>query len=143
MAHENKTGLGGVHNHYGPRSTGTSVGVETSGGSGNSLSLYFTKETLEDKFIPPVVIPKGARFTGGTLTVDEAFAGLTSLTFGEAGEEATNGVKLEGTALEEVGTFELDAEAVGEFAFDSAPASFPGAPRTTGWSTSAPPTPTS
>lgn len=120
MAHENKAGLGGVHNHYGPRSTGTSVGVETSGGSSNSLSLYFTKETLQDTFIPPVVLPLGAIVKDIYLTVDEAFTGLTSLSVGKEGAEATDGVTLTAAELAAVGGFNLPTAGVGEFGVDAA-----------------------
>ena len=106
MAYENTAGLG-VFNQYGPRDTGGSVGVEHSKDSVHQLSLNLTGASLNSGFLPPVVVPKGARFLRAILRVDEAFVVTgTSPTVrvGSAGSIATNGIVLTEAELEAVGT---------------------------------------
>lgn len=93
MAYENKAGIK-VHNHYGPRDTGGSVGVERSTDSVHQLSLYMTAQSLKDGFVPPVSIPKGVLFLRAVMHVDEAFTGVTQIDVGEVGKEDTNGIPL-------------------------------------------------
>ncbi len=93
MGYENSAGIS-VSNQYGPRDTGGSVGVEHSSDSVHKLSFYLTADSLNDGFVPPVVVPKGAHFIGAWITVDEAFTGVTAITVGEKGAEATNGFPL-------------------------------------------------
>lgn len=108
MPYANQAGLG-VNNFYGARDTlsGTGVGVETSNDSVHQLSISFSGTSLNDAFMPPVVIPKGALFKRAILRVDEAFAiSGTSPTvlFGAVGAEATNGIVLTEAELETAGT---------------------------------------
>lgn len=108
MAYSNTAGLG-VNNFYGARDTtsGTSVGVETSNDSVHQLSISFSGDSLNDAFITPTVIPKGALFKRAILRVDEAFniSGTTpTVIFGAVGAEATNGIVLSEAELEAVGT---------------------------------------
>lgn len=122
MAFENKTGLN-VHNHYGPRGVGTSIGVEHSQDSIHQLSIAFTGKSLANSFLPPVVIPKGALFKRAVLRVDEAFVVTgtnPTLIFGELGDEATNGIVLTEAELEAVGTKTPASSGTGTWAFNSA-----------------------
>ncbi len=109
MGYENTAGIG-VNNHYGVRTTGGGVGVETSDNSVHLLRIDLTGDSINDAvagFVPPVVIPKGALFKSARLRVDEAF-NLTGTTptvqIGSAGSVATNGFVLSETELENVGT---------------------------------------
>ena len=72
MATESKSGLG-VAQHYGPRNTGTTVGYEKTVDSKHRLSFEITGQGLIDKFLPPIVIPKGATVLTARVYVDEAF----------------------------------------------------------------------
>ena len=106
MGYQNSAGIG-VNNHYGARDTGTSVGVEQSSDSIHQLSIAFTGTSLQDTFLPPVVVPKGALFKRAVLRVGEAFSltGTTpTLIFGSLGSEATNGIVLTEAELETTGT---------------------------------------
>lgn len=104
MSFENKTGLN-VFSSYGTRTTGGSVGVETSDTSTRNYSVAFTGESLNSGFLPPVVIPRGSRLIRAILRVDEAFAVTTggSVTFGGT-VPGTNGIVLTEAELEAVGT---------------------------------------
>ena len=102
---ENSAGIG-VNNYYGQRATGQSVGVEHSTDSVHQLSIAFTGTSLNNAFLPPVVVPKGASFKRAILRVDEAFTlGGTSPTviFGGTAP-ATDGIVLSQTELQSVGT---------------------------------------
>ena len=105
MAFENSAGID-VSNHYGPRNTGGSVGVETSKDSIHQLSIDFTGASLASSFLPPVVIPRGAHFLRYILRIDEAFVvtgTAPTLIFGGTAP-ATNGIVLTEAELEAVGT---------------------------------------
>lgn len=105
MGYEANTGLG-VSNQYGQRVTGNSVGVETTDDSVNQLSIAFTGKSLNETFVPPVKVPKGALFLRYRLRVDEAFAisGTTPTVIWGGTLPATNGVILTEAELESVGT---------------------------------------
>lgn len=118
MPFENSAGIG-VNNFFGPRNTGGSVGVETSESSTHNLSIALTGETLSGSFLPPVVLPKGAKFVRAVLRIDEAFnLGGTSPTvqIGAAGSVATNGIVLTETEMETVGTKTPASTGVGTWA---------------------------
>ena len=105
MPFENSAGLN-VNNHYGVRKTGGSVGVETDKDSVHQLSIAFTGESLNDDFLPPVFIPKGAHFLRYILRVDEAFAltGTTpTIVFGGTAP-LTDGIIVTEAELETIGT---------------------------------------
>lgn len=122
MSFENSAGIG-VSNFFGARETGGSVGVETSDDSNHRLSINITGDMLNGTFAPPVVIPKGARFTSAILRVDEAFViGGTSPTvrFGASGSVATNGIVLTEAELEAVGTKAPASTGAGTWSFTSA-----------------------
>lgn len=93
MATESKTGLG-VAQHYGPRNTGASVGYEKTVDSKHRLSFELTGFGLQNKFLPPIVIPKGATILSARVYVDEAFGAGVGVTIGQGNAEATNGIAL-------------------------------------------------
>jgi hypothetical protein len=105
MSYENKTGIG-VFSQYGARTVGTSVGLETSNDSIQKLSIEFSGTSLQDSFLPPLVIPKGAHFLRYVLTVHEAFniTGTTPTVIFGGTAPATNGVVLTEAELEAVGS---------------------------------------
>ncbi len=121
MGFENKAGLG-VNNHYGVRSTGGSVGVETSDNSVHQLRIDLTGQSIADAvagFVPPVLIKKGTLFRKAILRVDEVFVvtGTTpNLEIGSAGSTATNGIALTEAKLEALGTSDVSAALVGTWA---------------------------
>ena len=122
MPFENSAGIA-VSNFYGARSTGNSVGVETSDSSQHRLSISITGEMLNGTFLPPVVVPKGARFVGALLRVDEAFnlGGTTpTVQIGAAGSVATNGIVLTEAEMENVGTKVPASTGAGTWSFSSA-----------------------
>lgn len=122
MPFENSAGIS-VSNFYGARSTGNSVGVETSDSSQHRLSVSITGEMLNGTFLPPVVVPKGARFVGALLRVDEAFnlGGTTpTVQIGAAGSVATNGIVLTKAEMENVGTKVPASTGAGTWSFSSA-----------------------
>lgn len=99
MAFEGNTGLQ-VASQYGARDTGTSVGVQTTKTGYNVLSIELTGKGLAEKFIPPLVIPKRASVQRATLTVDQAFVGVTNVIVGKSG---TDGFTLAAADLTAVG----------------------------------------
>lgn len=121
MSFENLTGLG-VYSSYGKRDTGGTVGVETSDGSTSDYSFAFTGASVNSGFLPPVVLPKGAKFVKAFLRVDEAFSlGGTSPTviFGGTAP-ATDGIVLSKTELEAVGSKVPSSTGTGTWAVGSA-----------------------
>lgn len=120
MAYENSAGLS-VNNQYGPRATGGSVGVERTQDSVHQLSINFTGESLNQAFLPPVVIPKGALFLRYRLRIDEAFAVSAggTVTFGGT-VPGTNGVVLTEAELEAIGTKTPASAGAGTWATSSA-----------------------
>lgn len=93
MATESKTGLG-VAQHYGPRNTGASIGWEQTSDSKHRLSFELTGNGLQDEFLPPIVMPKGATVLSAYIYVDQVFTGVTSLSIGTGNAEATDGITL-------------------------------------------------
>lgn len=120
MSFENTSGLG-VFSSYGKRSTGGSVGSETTDGSTRDYSITITGESLNSSFLPSVALPKGSKFKGAILRVDEAFvvsAGGT-VTFGGT-VPGTNGIVLTEAELEAVGTKVPASTGTGTWAVASA-----------------------
>lgn len=121
MTFKNQAGIG-VFQNYGARTTGNAVGVEDSDGSLFRLSINLTGSMLNDGFIPPVVVPKGALFKAAQLRVDEAFVlGGTSPTvrIGANGSVGTNGIVLTEAELENVGSKTPASTGAGTWAFNS------------------------
>lgn len=121
MPFENTAGIG-VSNHYGVRSTGGAIGVETTDGSTHEMVIDFTGATLNGSFLPPVVMPQGALVKSYRLRVDEAFVvtGTTpTVRFGSTGSVGTNGVVLTEAELENVGTKTPASAGAGTWATNS------------------------
>lgn len=118
MAFEANSGLQ-VVNHYGPRDTGGTVGVETTKTALNVLSFELTGSSLQDEFLPPFVMPKNAQVQRAWVTVNEAFTGLTNVSLGEGNAEATNGITLLAADLA-VGTRNVNSKLTGTWAPTSA-----------------------
>lgn len=105
MAFENSTGLN-VFSSYGKRDTGGTVGVEQSSDSLHQLSVAFTGRSLNDSFIPPFYLPRGAQIKRYILRVDEAFSltGTSPTVIFGGTAPATNGVVLTQAELQAIGT---------------------------------------
>lgn len=118
MAFEANSGLQ-VVNHYGPRDTGGTVGVETTKTALNVLSFELTGSSLQDEFLPPFVLPQKVQIQRAWVTVDEAFSGLTNVSLGEGNAETTNGITLLAADLA-VGTRNVNTKLTGTWAPTSA-----------------------
>lgn len=106
MGFKNQSGLG-VSNYYGARNTGGAVGVEDQDGSSLVVSIQLTGQSLNDGYLPPVTVPKGALFRRAALRVDEAFVigGTTpTVSFGANGSVGTNYIILTEAELENIGS---------------------------------------
>ena len=114
MAFESRTGLGTV-SQYGPRETGATAGVERSTDSHHQLSFELTTSGLIDKYLPPYVMPKGAKITKATISVDAVPTGVTALSVGEGNAAATNGLSLVTGDLA-LGTRDVTAKLTGTWA---------------------------
>lgn len=122
MPFENSSGLG-VFNQYGARSTGNTVGTDHSQNAEHELSLEITGTSLNDsRFLPPYVVPKGARFYAARLTVDQAFTlGGTTPTVQIGGTApGTNGITLSAANLGAVQTLDVSSALAGTWATNSA-----------------------
>lgn len=117
MAFEANSGIQ-VANHYGPRDTGGSVGVERTTKSLNVLSIEITGRSLREGWVSNFVIPKQAHMLRAYLTVDEIFpAGFTNFSIGEGDAPATNGVTVvRATDLAAVGVVDISADLAGTWA---------------------------
>lgn len=116
MPYENTAGLG-VNNQYGTRNTGGAAGSEHTQDSTWQVSLDLTGEMLNSSFVPPMVIPRGAKMLRAFLRVDEAFVVSTSGTVAIGGTApGTNGFVLTEAQLEAVGTKDVSATGVGTWA---------------------------
>lgn len=120
MSFENLTGLG-VYSSYGKRNTGGTVGSESTDTSTRDYSIAFTGESLNSGFLPPVTLPKGAKFVKAVLRIDEAFAvsAAGTVTFGGTAP-GTNGIVLTETELENIGTKTPASTGTGTWAVASA-----------------------
>ena len=121
MPFENSAGIG-VNNYYGQRDTGQSVGHEHSEDGVHQLSISFTGASLNNAFLPPVVIPRGALFRRYVLRVDEAFSitGTAPTVIFGGTAPGTNGVVLTEAELEAVGTRAPASTGAGTWAVASA-----------------------
>lgn len=122
MPFENKTGLN-VYSQYGPRTVGSTVGTDHSKNARHELNFEFTGTSLaEGTFLPPFVVPKGARFERATLTVHQAIV-ITGTTPGLAvggTAPATNGLALTAANLGTVATLDVSSQLAGTWATASA-----------------------
>lgn len=114
MAFEGNTGLQ-VASQYGARSTGNTVGAQTTKTGFNILSLEITSKGLVENFIPTLVLPKYAKILRAWVVVDTALPGVTAVTIGEGKAEATNGLALVAADLA-VGSRDVSAKLAGTWA---------------------------
>lgn len=121
MAFENSSGIG-VFNQYGARDTGGTVGVETDKDSVHTMGVAFTSRSLNENFMSPFVLPRGAKVLRYLLRVDEAFTmtGTTPTLIIGGTVPATNGVVLTAAELAAVGTKSPASTGTGTWALASA-----------------------
>ena len=121
MAYENSAGLG-VNNQYGPRGTGNTVGVETDRDSVHTMSVTFNSRSLQDAYLSPFNLPRGAKVLRYLLRVDEAFTltGTTPTLIVGGTAPATNGVVITAAELAAVGTKTPASTGTGTWAVASA-----------------------
>lgn len=120
MSYENSAGIG-VYNQYGKRDTGGTIGSEATDGSTRTYSIAFTGDSINSGFLPPVVLPKGAKFFNAVLRVDEAFAltGTSPTVIFGGTAPGTNGIVLSKAELEAIGTKVPSSTGTGTWAVGS------------------------
>lgn len=121
MPYEANTGLG-VSNQYGTRPTGNAIGAEHTQSGVQILKIQFTGESLNEVFMPPAVVPRGARVLRYILRVDQAFnlTGTSPTVIFGGTAPGTNGVVLSEAELEAVGTKVPASAGTGTWATNSA-----------------------
>lgn len=109
------TGSGGnvtqvVHNNFGPRDTGETVGVNKVEGVKEELIIDLTPELINQGQLIPFVLPAGAVIKDVYMDVEKVFV-LTGTTpaveVGTSGTEATNGFTITEAQLEATGSVNL------------------------------------
>src|SRR5690606_4791437 len=115
MAFEATSGIQ-VANHYGPRDTGGSVGVERTTKSLNVFSVELTGVSLNEDFVSNFVMPKHAHMLRAFLTVDQPFDGVTSVSIGEGDDPTVNGVTVLAADLTAEGVHDITASLTGTWA---------------------------
>lgn len=100
-----------VHNHYGPRDVGKTVGKIKTEGAMNELVLHLDAAmiTAEEFALLAPELPAYSRVEDVFMEVETAFAVSASGTvdIGTEGSEATNGFTITETQLETVGVHDL------------------------------------
>lgn len=114
-----------VHNQFGPRDVGDTVGVNRVDGIKEELIIDLTPDLINGVPGPfrPFVLPRGAVITAVYINVEEAFAlsGTTpAVEVGTAGSEATNGFTLSEATLEAVGASNQTANLSGTWDSEAA-----------------------
>lgn len=125
MAYEqSKFGTGGaagtgnvtqvVHNHYGPRNVGKTVGIINTEGAQNEVVIDLDAEMVAAAGYPLMapILPAGSRVTKVFMEVSEVFAlgGTTpAIEIGTEGSEATNGFTITEAQAEALGVYDLTA----------------------------------
>jgi len=110
-----------VSNHYGPFSTGKTVGVTDTDGFIREVSLDIDGEMVGNAAYPLMApsIPAGAVIKEVFLVVNEAFSlGGTGpvIDVGTEGSEATNGVTITQAQAQAVGSYDVSAALSGTWA---------------------------
>lgn len=110
-----------VHNHYGPRDTGKTVGVENVKGTSRELVLDIDGEMVgaEEFALLTPTIPAGAIIEDVYAEVSEAFVlgGTTpAIEIGTSGSEATNGVTISEAQAEAEAAYDLTSALSGTWA---------------------------
>ena len=111
MTYEANTGLG-VTNHYGPRTSGKTVGVVGTMGREVELSIDIDEDTVTNggPLLVNYTIPAGAIITAAYLVITEVFAlgGTTpAIEIGTDTTEATNGFTITKAQAEAIATTNL------------------------------------
>lgn len=99
-----------VHNNFGPRDAGDTVGVNKVEGMKEELVIDLTPELINDGQLIPFVLPAGAVVTAVYMDVEEAFVvtGTTpAVEIGTDGTEATNGFTITEAQLEATASVNL------------------------------------
>lgn len=107
-----------VHNQFGPRDVGGTVGVLKVEGMEEELVIDFDGAYFNDGFVGArdYVLPAGAVIKNVYMDVEEAFVTggtFTALDIGTKGSEATNGFSVTDTQLEATGSVNLTSELSG------------------------------
>lgn len=110
-----------VHNHYGPRDSGKTVGVVRTAGAFNELAINFDGEMASEGAFPlgAFTIPKGAIIKNAFVEVYEAFdlGGTTpAIEIGTEGSEATNGVTIDESSAEAIAAYDVTSTLGGTWA---------------------------
>lgn len=112
-----------VHNQFGSRDSGQTVGSFKTEGAEEHLSFNVTGEMLQrggtDEILVPLVIPGGFVFTSVYVRTLEAFVlgGTTpTILIGTQGSEVTNGFVISEAQAETPGTYDVTATKVGTWA---------------------------
>lgn len=109
-----------VANHYGPRDTGGTAGVERTTKSLNVFSVEITGRSLTEDWISNFVFPQNAKILRAFITVDEPFdAGVTAVSIGEGEDPTVNGITITDTELDAVGVEDITDELTGTWAVGS------------------------
>lgn len=121
MGYSNSSGLN-VYNFYGRRETGGSVGGSHVKDAVKQLKIRFTGASLNETFLPKLVLPIGAHTLRFILRVDEAFVmtGTSPTVIFGGAAPATNGVVLTSAELAAVGTKTPASTGTGTWATSSA-----------------------
>lgn len=109
-----------VHNFFGPRKGGSTVGVYETDGLIRELSVDIDGDMLGKaafQLITPK-LPKGAMIRQVLATVSEAFVlgASTTIRIGTSGTEATNGISITEAQGEALGTYNLNGTLAGTWA---------------------------
>lgn len=111
----------GVSAQFGARTTGGAMG-HTSDDVIQYISIDFTPESLNSTYVPPYVVPKGAKILRYILRVDEVFTmtGTSPTVIFGGTAPATDGVVLTATELASVGSKIPTSTGTGTWATSSA-----------------------
>lgn len=123
MSYENSSGRG-VFTQYGTRNTGVTIGTDHSRNAEHELTVELTAQELVAGgagFLPPFVLPKGARFIRGSLSIHSPITITGTLTIGGT-VPGTNGVPITAANLANAANtvIDLSAALTGTWATNSA-----------------------
>lgn len=123
MSYENSSGRS-VFTQYGTRDTGVSIGTDHTRGHVHELTIEITAQELVAAgagYLPPFVLPKGARFTRASLSIHSPITITGTLTYGGT-TPGTNGIPLSAANLANAANtvIDLSASLAGTWATNSA-----------------------
>jgi hypothetical protein len=109
-----------VHNNYGDRDSGETLGVFKTEGGEYQVTINITGEMMQrggsDEFFVPIILPVGAFITQVYVQTKEAFVlgGTTpTILVGTQGSEVTNGFVISETQAETIGSYDVTATKTG------------------------------